>query len=408
MSLFYRFYCLLAILSTSFSHVLSMPVMDFLGDAIRSDYVAEAISAVHVLQREFYDDSKGLWAGYEEACNCNVTFWWNSANCITTLADLTWVDNSISSLTYPIFANTFAQAPSSDLVQTKMNTTVHCPGPLQGSCSQKPSVIVPTSFINDYYDDDAWWALAWIGVYDLNKDKSYLNVAVGIFNEMAFNGYNASCGGMYWNRQHSEQNAITNELFLSLAAHLANRVDNSEYYFGWALKQLDWFQNSGLMQPSGLIVDGLDNTTCVAQSTDPSFSYNQGVILGALVELDRFRPNETYINIANTIATAAIARLSDSNGVLTEFGFEGNPAMGFDLPTFKGVFVRNLQLLHRVTGSADYKNFLRNNADSIWSTDRSSINATLGNLWDDYSPQLLPQGHCAAIDAIVAAASVSR
>lgn len=181
---------------------------------------------------------------------------------------------------------------------------------------------------------------------------------------------------MWWNKEHAQQNAITNELFLSVCAHLATRVENSYYYINWALRQWRWFENSGLIRPSGLIVDGLDNTTCQVNVNDPSYSYNQGVILGALVELNKVHPNHSYIDIANTIAHAAIANLSDANGILTEFGSNGSGDLGFDGPTFKGVFIRNLQVLQQATGSQYYADYIRKQADSIWSTDRSPKNGS--------------------------------
>lgn len=45
-------------------------------------------------------------------------------------------------------------------------------------------------------------------------------------------------------------------------------------------------------------------------------SYNQGVILGALTELSRATSDDSYIGKAKLIADAAIANLTDSNGVL--------------------------------------------------------------------------------------------
>ena len=45
-------------------------------------------------------------------------------------------------------------------------------------------------------------------------------------------------------------------------------------------------------------------------------SYNQGVILGALTELSRATGDDSYITTAKTIADAAIANLTDANGIL--------------------------------------------------------------------------------------------
>lgn len=382
--------------------------------ASQTQYEQEAIKATNTLQRLFYNQTSGLYFGIDPTNNSTAQFWWNSANCITTLADLTAVDQSVSRITYPVFSNTFENAQKFNLKQRKITTDSlsdqdTCIYPWTWTCPDgvEPEDVLPEGFINDFFDDAGWWGLAWVSVYDLTHDEDYLNAAVNIFDHMLSEGYNATCGAMWWNKQHQAQNAITNELFLSLAASIGNRVDNSDYYKGWAVKQFNWFQNSGLIQSSGLIVDGLDNTSCQAGVGDASFSYNQGVILGGLIELNKLDANGTYIDVANTIAKAAVSKLSDANGILTEWNSNGSPSLGNDGPTFKGVFARNLQLLRQETGDSDYAEFITKNADSIWTSDRSPTNGTLGNVWDQYFGQTLPQGHCAAMDMLVAAAAVS-
>lgn len=56
-------------------------------------------------------------------------------------------------------------------------------------------------------------------------------------------------------------NAIANELFLSVAAHLANRAENSQYYINWAKKEWEWFAASGMINENNTINDGL-TTDC--------------------------------------------------------------------------------------------------------------------------------------------------
>lgn len=39
-------------------------------------------------------------------------------------------------------------------------------------------------FLNNYYDDEAWWALAWIRAFDVANKAEYLEAAVDIFDDM--------------------------------------------------------------------------------------------------------------------------------------------------------------------------------------------------------------------------------
>jgi uncharacterized protein YyaL (SSP411 family) len=38
--------------------------------------------------------------------------------------------------------------------------------------------------LDGYYDDDSWWALAWIAAYDVSKNEEYLGLAIGIFEDL--------------------------------------------------------------------------------------------------------------------------------------------------------------------------------------------------------------------------------
>lgn len=121
---------------------------------------------------------------------------------------------------------------------------------------------------------------------------------------------------------------------MDVAAHLANRGGSkSSYYLSWANKEWNWFKNSGLINAQHTINDGLDNATC-KNNGETVWSYNQGVILGALTELSRATKDNSYITTAKQIADAAIAALTDSNGILHD---ACEPDCGGDGSQFKGL-----------------------------------------------------------------------
>jgi glycosyl hydrolase family 76 len=94
--------------------------------------------------------------------------------------------------------------------------------------------------------------------------------------------------------------------FLSVAAHLANRVadpDQQARYLSWAEQEWQWFSQSGLINSDNLINDGL-NGNC-ENNHGTTWSYNRGVILAGLVELYRQDPHCSLQRTAQYIALAS-------------------------------------------------------------------------------------------------------
>ena len=128
------------------------------------------------------------------------------------------------------------------------------------------------------------------------------------------------------------------------------------------------------------------------------------MILGGLVELNKASPNATYLQLAARIAKAAINELSDDNGVIHDVC---EPNCGGDGPQFKGVFARNLQLLHEAAPDEAYVKTIQANANSIWANDRDSTTNRLSVDWA--GPFVSPANastHSSAMDALVAAITV--
>lgn len=326
-----------------------------------------AREAVKVLQ-QWYTPQSGLY---------RTTGWWNSANAITALANYSRMTHTKKYL--PVFANTLHAAQ-----------TGHDGAP---------------GFINDYYDDEGWWALAWIDVYDLTGKAEYLKAAGSIFDNMQKGWETETCGGgVWWSKKSKDKNAIENELFLDVAASLANRAKTPEErqrYLSWAQKEWAWFHASGMINGEHLINDGLDlsNPAHCTNNGKATWSYNQGVILGALVELNKAAPDPALTETAAAIAHAAIEHLVDGQGVLHE---PNGAHTGGDVPQFKGIFSRNLMLLNTAFPDERYQSFARTNAASIWAKDRDAANH-LGFWWAGPFDLADAARQSSALDALTAA-----
>lgn len=236
------------------------------GGTAAQDARSRAQTALTVLQ-DWYNPSTGLW---------NTCGWWNGANVMTAIADLAAVDPSTMDIATYVFNNTLIQAPAVNPhpgPEIKTNSKRH------EMSARASSPVNASQWLDSAYDDDGWWALAWIAAYDVTEDNIYLELAEGIFQALVSQpciihrvsfthtnlqtaawGTRCGGGGIPWNPTDDYVNAITNELFLSVAAHLANRVPSKrQEYIRWAQREWDWFAAQGFIGQNGTINDGLLN-----------------------------------------------------------------------------------------------------------------------------------------------------
>lgn len=279
----------------------------------------------------------------------HTTGWWNAANCVEAMENVIVADNG----------QKYANLPAKVFRDNRRK-----------------------NFLNDYYDDEGWWALAWIRAYDLTGDPRYLDMAKTIFDDLK-TGWTDTCGGgMTWRKNHIYKNAIPNELFLLAAIRLHQRTPGDggpDGYLGWALKEWNWFKNSGLINFQNLVNDGLGDDCENNGAT--TWTYNQGVVVGGLTDLYKSTGDTNYLNEAKAIADATLANLTDQWGILRDpCEVRGRGCGGGDVPQFKGIFIRYLAYLYDETHDPDYLYFLRQNEYSIWHNDRNEANQ-LGLRW---------------------------
>jgi hypothetical protein len=194
-------------------------------------------------------------------------------------------------------------------------------------------------------------------------------------------------------------------LFLDVAAKLANRTTGSTSagYLNWAKQEWNWFKASGMINSSNLINDGLNssNPSACVNNGQTTWTYNQGVILGGLVELYHADQDATLLPQAETIAKAVLSSsLVNANGVLVEPTISGG-----DNPQFKGIFVRNLRELYLAARDSTYQKFIDTNANSIWAHDQGSGYA-FGALWQGAFDSADATRQTSALDALISAIAV--
>lgn len=330
---------------------------------ITSDFTKQAVETL----QKWYNPATGLW---------NTTGWWNAANVLTGIIRYT---AATGDKTYEwIIENTF--------LKTKK---------IVAPASQDYPEQRTENYINEYYDDEGWWALAWVEAFDLTGEQKYLEMAKTIFEDMK-GGWDDRCGGgILWKKDLLYKSAISNELFLLLATRLALRDGNREYYLTWANKEWDWFSQTGMINDLPLVYDGVKED-CVAKGRH--YTYNQGVILAGLVDLYKLDGRQEHIDLASRIATATIENMSTESGVL-----KGHPKQedGADGVQFKGIFMRHLGYLYSQTKNPAFKNYLLKNAQSIENLATETGTYLIGSQWEGPFDKADAGRQSSAIDALV-------
>ena len=313
-----------------------------------------------------------LFASYQEATGLIGNTWWQSAVALSTV-------------------ETYAQ--------TTGDTTY------DAAIEEAFDLNSGGSFENTSDDDTAWWGLAWLQAYDLTHRSSYLAMAETDANYI-HEDWDSTCGGgVWWQRDpRSYKNAITNELFLELTAWLHDTIHGDTKYLAWAKAEWSWFDHSGMINKKNLINDGLDNNC--KNNGQPTWTYNQGVILAGLAQLYRATGNHALLTEAERLADATVSQLS-VGGVLTEPCTTDACTDRFGTPaqSFKGIFVSDLKVLAVTAGTRQFNAFFSTQARSIEARD-TGAHHQFGVYWAGPIAGITSSSQASALQALVAAVNL--
>ncbi|TDX01332.1 glycoside hydrolase family 76 protein [Dinghuibacter silviterrae] len=221
------------------------------------------------------------------------------------------------------------------------------------------------TFIGQYYDDMGWNALAMLRTYDVTKDVRWKTAAQTVWTNIQGGWNNIEGGGIAWQKQETYfKNTPANGPACILAARLYEQFGNPSD-LTWAQNIYNW-EKSTLVDPgTGFVYDGINGNNDGKLNTTWFFTYNQGLFIGAALEMYNATGQPSYLSDALLTANNAITdpRIV-SSGLFHDEG-QGDGGL------FKGVLVRYLTQL-TLSPALDQNSksrfvlFLKNNAQSLW------------------------------------------
>ncbi len=236
------------------------------------------------------------------------------------------------------------------------------------------------SFLNDYYDDMLWNALAMLRAYEATGDERFRAAVDTLWTDITGGWTGAAGGGIMWSKPTpNSKNAISNAPASLLASRLY-RLTGDDAYLEWARKTYAW-QQAKLVDPAtGAVWDHVIAENGAERiRKEWVFTYNQGMYLAAAHALYQITDSAAYLDDAMRAADYALARLSTPDGLLRD---EGSGDGGL----FKGIFVRYLaQLILEddlpAAARARYAAFLKRNADALWNEGANREQMLFGSYW---------------------------
>jgi hypothetical protein len=118
-----------------------------------------------------------------------------------------------------------------------------------------------------------------------------------------------------------------------------------------------------------------------------------------LSELSSLTGDDSFRRRAQSIALAAIGRLTDSDGILHD---ACEPKCGADGVQFKGIFARNAGALNSASPLPEFAKFLETNAARVCAIQTPDHH--FGLSWSQPSPTANAATQVSALDVILAAA----
>jgi len=234
---------------------------------------------------------------------------------------------------------------------------------------------------SDWYDDENWLALALIRTHDLTAGAEYLERAESLMRHI-MDAWDETCcgpapGGIWWDAAHTQKATASNGGPVITAARLAQRTGDDSY-LAFAERAYAYWRQTMVDPDSYQVFDHVDPSGDI---TAWSFTYNEGVMIGAALALHEATGEASYLEDARGYAARMLAEQT-TDGPAGAVLYDGtNTGCGGDCQQFKSIGYRYLDLLERSDPDAEIRALLQSSASSLWTVARDPQTGNFATNW---------------------------
>lgn len=253
---------------------------------------------------------------------------------------------------------------------------------------------------NGYQDDMAWMIHSLVMLWRATNLITYIDKAVVLFNTIKAQDDTSCCGGtnycgIWWSSAHTSK-ATASQAGAALSALLLRSTGVATAYTQsqWLTYAQNYYScwRNNMVTVSGSAASVCDHISSGNSKTCWSFTYNEGVMMGAAIELFRATGTSAYLNDASQYATQLInsGTTVSINGINAKIlmndcggGCDGDcsqfhsPAFRWLSEYYKTLYTAINSNKAAATGTqlnrlCEIHAFMKNSIDSMWTYARAS------------------------------------
>lgn len=233
----------------------------------------------------------------------------------------------------------------------------------------------------DWFDDEAWMAVALLRARELGGDPGLLARATALMTDIAQGAPDSTCcgaapGGLWWDRAHTQKATASNAVAVIAAARLFEATGDARW-LAFARDTYAFWRDHEVDPASGQVVD---HVLPSGEQVWWRFTYDGGVLVGAALALHHATGEAGFLADARRFAgfvVSAETRPTPAGPVLSD----GASCSG-DCDAFKGIAHRYLAELAALDpGVPGLDALLAADGDAAWTVARDPATGLFGVDW---------------------------